>query len=74
MSATYQVQEFTICDGWINNWHEYDEDNNQIPTVFESIEAAQLELDNYLWDIEKAFIRGDIESSENPANFRIVTA
>ena len=68
----YEVQENTLCDGWINNWHEYDEENNQIPSTFKSIKEAQYELDSYLWDIEKAFIRGDIESAEDPVNFRIV--
>jgi hypothetical protein len=68
----YEVQEFTLCDGWINNWYEYDEDNNEIPMIFNSQYDAQLELDAYLSDVNKAFLRGDIETDDNREDFRIV--
>jgi hypothetical protein len=68
----FEVQELTICDGWINTWHEYDDDNDEIPMQFDSFKAALEELDQYLYDYEKAYNMGDISSPENRDNFRIV--
>jgi len=72
MKIKYEVQENTICDGWTNTWHEYDDDNNEIPMRFDSFEEALLELDNHIDDYEKAFKMGDIERPEDRDNFRIV--
>jgi len=68
----YEVQQATICDGWTNTWHEYDDDNNEVPMTFDTFEEALLELDEYLYDIEKAYNMGDIDSPEDRDNFRIV--
>jgi hypothetical protein len=72
MSKKFEVLENTICGGWVNTWHEYDDDNNEIPMRFDSFEEAVEELDNYLDDYEKAYKIGDIESPEDRNNFRIV--
>lgn len=68
----FEVQELTICDGWANTWHEYDDDNNEIPMQFDSFKAALEELDQYLYDYEKAYNMGDINSPEDRDNFRII--
>jgi len=68
----YEVQTRTICDGWVNTWHEYDEDNNEIPMQFDSFEAALMELDNFIDDYQDAYEAGDIESPEDRDNYRIV--
>lgn len=68
----YEVQTLTICDGWINTWHEYDDDNNEIPMQFDSFEAALMELDNYIDDYQDAYEAGDIESPEDRSHYRIV--
>jgi len=68
----YIVEQYTICDGWTNTWHEYDDDNNEVPMVFDSLKEAKLELGNYLQDYRDAFECGDIESDENPDDFRII--
>ena len=67
----FEVQENTICGGWVNTWHKWDDDN-EIPMTFDSFGEALLELDNYLYDYEKAYKMGDISSPENRDNFRIV--
>lgn len=71
-APVYEVQELTICDGWINTWHEYDDDNNEIPMRFDSFAAALMELDNYIDDYQDAYEAGDIENPEDRSRFKIV--
>jgi hypothetical protein len=68
----FVVQENTICDGWVNTWHEYDDDNNEIPMTFDSFADALLELDSFLYDMDKAYNMGDISIQEDRFNFKIV--
>jgi len=68
----YEVQENTICDGWVNTWHEYDDDNNQTPLMFDSYGEAFEELQGNIYDMHKAWNMGDISIKEDIANFRIV--
>jgi len=70
----FEVQENTICDGWVNTWHEYDDDNNEIPMTFDTFEEALVELDEFLYDMTKAYNMGDISILEDRENFRIVRA
>lgn len=72
MTKRYEVQEATICDGWTNTWHEYDDDNNEVPMTFDSFAQAVEELDSHLYDMEKAYNMGDISTPEDRDNFRIV--
>ena len=68
----YEVQTRTICDGWVNTWHEYDDDNEEIPMVFDSFESALEELDEFIYDCDKAYNMGDIESPYLREDYRIV--
>lgn len=68
----FEVQENTICDGWVNTWHEWDDDNNEIPMTFDSFADALLELDSFLYDMDKAYNMGDISIKEDRFNFKIV--
>lgn len=68
----FEVLENTICDGWVNTWHEYDDDNNEIPMTFDSFEEALDELYGNIYDMEKAFNMGDISSPYDRENFKIV--
>jgi hypothetical protein len=72
MKTKFEVQQRTICDGWTNTWHEYDDDNNEIPMTFDTFDEALLELDEHLYDMEKAYNMGDIESPDDRNDFRIV--
>jgi len=56
----YEVQTYTICDGWVNTWH-----TDGTPTVFKSFGEALDELDEHLADLEYA----NMEEDRN--NFRI---
>lgn len=68
----FEVQTYTICDGWVNTWHEYDDDNNEVPILFDTFEEALLELDNYIDDYQDAYEAGDIADAGNRDNYRIV--
>ena len=67
----FEIQHFTLCNGWINTWHEYDDDNNEVPMIFDTFGDALLELDNFLADEIKAYNMGDIESPYGRDEFRI---
>lgn len=67
----YEVQHFTLCDGWINTWTTYDEQNNEIPSVFDTYEDAQEALDDFLKEEKKAFKRKEIDNMYEEDEFRI---
>ena len=68
----YEVQHYTLCDGWINTWSDYDEDGNETPSTYDSFEDALNELDSFLDDEQEAFEEGNIESPYDREEFRIV--
>jgi hypothetical protein len=41
----YEIQTFTLCDGFINTWS----DDNENPLTFETLQAARKALAAYLW-------------------------
>ena len=67
----YEVQHFTLC-GWVNTWTTYDDEDNEIPSVFDTYEHAQSALHTYLKDDYREYALGKIESPEDAADFRIV--
>ena len=72
MTKRYEVQHYTLCDGWINTWSDYDEDGNEKPSTYDSFEDAINELDSFLDDEQEAFEEGNIESPYDRDEFRIV--
>ena len=72
MSKKYEVQHHTVCDGWVNVWHEYDDNHDQVPLTFDSFEEALEELDQHLYECDRAFQYGDLATTENRNDYRIV--
>ena len=64
----YQVEHFTLCDGWINCWT----DANGDPITYDSLESAQSELKDYLEDTIEAALAGDLAEPYSAEDFRIV--
>ena len=58
----YEVQQYTIVDGWINTWTVDDE-----PEYFSSADEARKEIDEFLSDTDEL----DGVSSYDPADFRV---
>lgn len=67
MNIKYEVQEFNLCGGWINNWS----DENG-PTYFESRTAAETELDYFLLDCDDEVEAGNMPDAPSIEDFRIV--
>ena len=61
---TYQVQTYTLCDGWINTWTE-----NDTPLTFDTLEEAQIALQDHLNDLAHAVMFG--MDDHNPEDYRI---
>lgn len=68
----YEVQQLTVCDGWVNNWTITEDDGEEIKSQFATYEEAEEELQAFLDDVRDAVARGHIEDEEDPENFRIV--
>ena len=66
---TYEVQTYTICEGWINCGTVDDK-----PQTFETWAAAQAELDEFFDDIAAEIASGDRAPDEDydPEDYRIV--
>ncbi len=69
----FEVQHFTLCDGWINTW-TIDEGTGPQPQAFASADAAQAEIAEFLGDIQAEIAAGERAADEGYSRdeFRIV--
>jgi hypothetical protein len=69
----FEVQIFTICDGWINNWSTTDAHGSRTE-AFESYAAAEAEINEYLDDSQLEIQAGERSADEgyDRKDFRIV--
>ena len=65
----FEVQTYTLCQGWINCWMVDDEKQ-----IFETYEAAQDELDEFMADIQHQIDTGERAPDEgyDLEDYRIV--
>lgn len=70
----YEVQHWTFIEGWVNTWTTYSNTLESEPTVFDSIAAAQQELDEFFEDIDEDIKEGNRQPDEGYSRdeFRIV--
>lgn len=69
---TWIVQEETVCDGWVNNWSDPSDSGELQPQTFDSYEAAEEELTDFLEEIDEAIKRGDMTGGYNRDQYRII--
>jgi hypothetical protein len=71
---TYEIQHFTICDGWINTWSTENDEGEMIPEIFESLEEAKSALIEFFCDDALSVAEGwrEPESAADPSQYRIV--
>jgi len=62
----YEVQTYTLADGWMNCWQ--DDDGN--PVLFPTLAEAQEELADYRQDCEEAVACGDMQSNDDRLRIR----
>lgn len=78
MKTRYEVQTFTLCDGWTNTWsvpEQAGEDTfTEIPETFATRAEAQAALDQFLAEIQEEIASGQRAPDEgyDPEEFRIV--
>lgn len=68
----YEIQQYTLCDGWINTW-SIEEGGVSKPLVFDTKEEAQKELDDFLREIaeEIEYVEREPENGYDAEDFRI---
>lgn len=69
MTVRYEVQHYTLCQGWINTWLEDDK-----PMTFATREDAERELADFLADIDAEIKSGEREADNgyDASEFEIV--
>ena len=70
--AKFEVQHFTLCDGWVNTWLNWDKHGNVTPDIFNSYADASMALDEFLDDELYEFNQGNIDSMYEIDEFRIM--
>lgn len=70
----FEVQHYTLCDGWVNTWRVCNADGTDEPQTFATIEEAQAEIDEFLADIEWEIVAGERDEDQgyDPSEFCIV--
>ena len=63
---TYQIETYTLCQGWINIWADDD-----APVIFDTYAAASADLAEYLADLAHAVKVGHLDDY-NADDYRIV--
>lgn len=65
---TYEIQHFTLADGWVNTWSQ-----DGKPETFPTEAAANDALDDFLTEVEASIAVGDMEGGYDRSEFRIQT-
>lgn len=55
----YEVQYYTINQGWVNTWKTFDDMEGEKPQTFDTVEEAQAELDKFFNDIHTEILNGN---------------
>lgn len=50
--ARYEVQTYTVCDGWINCWTDT-KDEEEVPATFETHDLAQAAIYEFFADLAR---------------------
>jgi hypothetical protein len=64
----FEIQEYTLCDGWINTWSEDDGS----PVRFSSLAEAEKELQDFIFDQNEAVFMGCMAECYDIDDYRIV--
>ena len=67
----FEIQHYTICDGWINTWSICDDEVNEIPERFQSYDEALIALNEHLDDMKFEYKAGNIADLYTKDQFRI---
>jgi hypothetical protein len=65
----YQIETFTLCDGWCNTWR----DDSTTPVTFASYDEALKELNEYFSELSEEVQKGQLDDY-SMGDFRIAEA
>jgi hypothetical protein len=68
----FEVQHYTLCDGWINTWRDINERGEETPSIYWTYTEALDELTDFLAQEHEAFAEGNIDSMYDINEFRIM--
>ncbi|MAU53033.1 MAG: hypothetical protein CMN17_11840 [Roseovarius sp.] len=70
---TYIVETYTLCDGWVNTWHN-EENGVTSPETFPTRAAAQAALDEFFAEIADEIAVGQraCDAGYDRSEFRVV--
>jgi len=70
----FEVQHWTVADGWVNCWTTIDENDDETPTTYEKYAHALHDLDELFDEIEAEIVSGHREPDMryNDSDYRIV--
>ena len=73
----YEVLTWSLCDGWSNTWTTWSDENpDEIPEVFDTIEGAEEAIKEEIEDTEYSIKKGymDEDARLTRGDFKIVEA
>lgn len=65
----FEIQHFTLCDGWINTWSDGETGK---PTIYDDYDQAKADLADFLDQEDEAYFNGYIEDRYHADEFRIM--
>ena len=68
----FEVQHYTLVDGWINCWTDIDENGEESPSRYDSAKIALFYLDDLFDEIEAEFVAGIRDTKYSDSEYRIV--
>ena len=73
-TIVFEIQTFTLCDGWTNTWTVHHPDGTSEPERFATKAEAQAALDEFLAEIAEEIAIGlrDPDQGYDAEDFRIV--
>ena len=72
---SYEIQQHTICDGWVNTWRIEHLDGSVEYETFETYDEACAALEEYLFEIWEEICAGQSRpDAHNPEMYRIAEA
>lgn len=68
----YEVQHYTLVDGWVNCCTDIDVDDNETPSRYDTFKGAVDDLDDMFDEIEAEFVAGIRDEKYSESEYRIV--
>lgn len=73
-TIVFEIQTFTLCDGWVNTWTVHHEDGTSEPERFATKAEAEAALDEFFAEIAEEIALGirEADNGYDVEDFRIV--